>query len=65
MGKAVAKLLASKGANVVIVARNVAVLKEALVEITVGTELRILKHIGHTNQTSNQLRIQRLSASTT
>jgi 3-dehydrosphinganine reductase len=35
MGKSVAKQLAGKGANVIIVARNVATLKSALEEVTV------------------------------
>ena len=36
MGRSAARMLAAKGANVVIVARNVGKLEEALAEITVG-----------------------------
>ena len=41
MGRAVAKLLASKGANVVIVARNVANLEAAIKEVAVSSPVQL------------------------
>ena len=65
MGKAVARLLAEKGANVIIVARNVEKLEEALKYISVcSRQDRIAQELAET-VTRNPFRNTHLSAFTT